>query len=230
MSVVSRVTAKTYFETGDVPTQAQFENLIDSAAWKYESVNHHAFRFLGSKIVGQPLNVSMNQVIGGMNVTNQQGIWSHLIVHEDGLIDGFYFWQVLQGAYTSNGFNGIALFTIDESTGTLTQVAITANTGDLWKGTSNTRQGIALTSAYTATAGVHYVCALYCSSAQTTQPQIGIGANMANATISSIDFPNSIKLNALYSSMGTSIPSSQALSHASMAANNIRPWFATYRN
>ena len=33
MSQVSRTTAKTYFNTGDTPTEAQFANFIDSAAW-----------------------------------------------------------------------------------------------------------------------------------------------------------------------------------------------------
>jgi hypothetical protein len=230
MSSQNRATIKTYFQTTDVPTQSEMENFVDSPMWKYESLEFHAIRRLGSKVVGQPLNLSMNQVVGSMNATNQQGIWSNLIVYEDGLIDGLYFWQALQGAYTANGFNGAALFTLDESDGTLTQVAISANNGNTWKGATQSRQAIAFTTPYDAVAGLYYTCALYCQSAQTTQPQIGVGSSMSNVAVGTMDFPNSIKLNALYSSMGTSIPSSILMSHASMAANNIRPWFAAYRN
>lgn len=48
MSQQSRTTVKTYFETGDTPTQEQFATLIDSAAW-YDEVpsgpqKKHPFR------------------------------------------------------------------------------------------------------------------------------------------------------------------------------------------
>jgi hypothetical protein len=227
MAVETRTQIKAHFETGDEPTQAQFENFIDSAAWKYESIEYQLLSNLGSKIVGQPICLSFNQIIGAMNMVNQQGLWSHIIIHEAASIVGLRFYQALQGSYTSNGFNGMALFT--QSGGTLTRVAISTDNGNLFKGSSNTVVSCPFSTPYDAIPGVYYACFLYCSSAQTTAPQLGIGANMTNSVLSSFDFTNSVKLNATYSSMGTSIPSSQAMSHASMAASNNRPWVGAYK-
>ena len=39
MAVVSKTVLKTYFETGDIPTQSQFEDLIDSLTHVDDSID-----------------------------------------------------------------------------------------------------------------------------------------------------------------------------------------------
>jgi hypothetical protein len=67
MAVENRTTLKTYFETNDVPTQAQFQNLIDSAANLAEANN-----FQGSQ-VSRTLNEVITSVTGTLTVAGHSG-------------------------------------------------------------------------------------------------------------------------------------------------------------
>jgi hypothetical protein len=87
-------------------------------------------------------------------------------------ITGVRWFQTVQGVYTSNNENRIALFTI--SGGTLTQVAVTADDGTMWStpaaGTYSNKDFV---TPYVAAPGYYYIGLVYNSSAQTTAPSIG---------------------------------------------------------
>lgn len=119
-------------------------------------------------------------------------------------ITGVRWFQVTQGSYTSDNYNGWGLYTV--SSGTATLVASSTDDGNIWKGTGNTWQTKALSSTYNAAAGVYYLAALYNSSAETTAPSIGGGAALNNDAVSPFDFTNS---NRLVGALGshTSMPS-----------------------
>jgi hypothetical protein len=70
MSQVSRATAKTYFNTGDTPTEAQFANLIDSATWYDEGVLVKNIQLSDAQIKGL-LSVEGVKAQGTMTVSGQ---------------------------------------------------------------------------------------------------------------------------------------------------------------
>jgi hypothetical protein len=59
MSIVTRTTAKSFFETGDKPTQAQFGDFIDSALFQED------FSSLGKALVSASTTASAQNILGG---------------------------------------------------------------------------------------------------------------------------------------------------------------------
>lgn len=70
MAQEPRNTIKAYFETGDIPTQAQFGNLIDSAIW-YEDFNANTILVANVDNTPTPITISANQVVGRKGSTFQ---------------------------------------------------------------------------------------------------------------------------------------------------------------
>lgn len=67
MAVENRTTLKAYFEAGDIPTQAQFENLIDSAANVGEDNDFNG------NMVGSFKNEVVSGVSGALTVAAHSG-------------------------------------------------------------------------------------------------------------------------------------------------------------
>lgn len=157
-------------------------------------------------VIGRLFN--MSTVLGAMvdNVVR----FTMVYLPKAATITGVKWYHGTQGAYTADGYNGVGLYTL--SAGTLTLVASSTNDGNIWKAASTTVGSKAFSSTYAAAAGVYVVAALYCHSAETTAPEIGVLPNVASATIiSTFDFANSVKLFATLLSQ-TSLPASQASS------------------
>lgn len=137
-------------------------------------------------------------------------------------LTGIKYLQLTAGVYTANNENRIGLYTY--SAGTLTLAASCANTGTLWKAS----QGIVTTpfsGTYAAAAGLFYIGILYSSSAQTTQPTIGVGSSLAIPTLMNSDFANSAKMSA-FKSTQTTLPASVALS--TFTELEVNWWLAAY--
>lgn len=92
-------------------------------------------------------------------------------------ITGVMFGGTVEGVYTADNFNGAALFSVED--GTLTRVALTANSGNLWKVNYWGGQ-IAFTAPYSAQPGLYAIAILYNSSEETTAQELTTGTPWTN--------------------------------------------------
>lgn len=97
------------------------------------------------------------------------------------------------GDYTSDNYNGIALYSY--SGGTLTLVASTTNDGNIWKGATGTAQTKAFSSTYSAAPGIYYVAFLWNASATITVPVLGAASDVQTPASYQF-FTNSAKIGA----------------------------------
>jgi hypothetical protein len=132
-----------------------------------------AIESIGASVSGKTLFSDGGETL---SLTDGRVYYVLVDIYEAGTISNVSFVQTTAGDYTADETNYIALFTVDGDT--LTQVAITANNGNLWKGTAGSYQTAAFTAPYSATAGVHAIGFIYSSSAQTTAPQIAGSSNV----------------------------------------------------
>jgi hypothetical protein len=250
MAQVSRVTAKTYFETGDVPTQTEFANTLDSVTWYDEGVadgdkgdvvvsgtgtvwtledvfkrnpRHNVFAALGSAMKAEtPWSLELMSTSTSLfgGQLRVVPVW----LPKDATITGVKYFLNIVGSYTPSNYNGIGLYSY--SAGTLTLVASTTDDGTLWSsGFATTWQTKPFSATYSATAGLYFVGYLYNRSAQTTAPQIGVctpGVSALNVIY--FDFTNSARLLMGVSSQNT-LPSSIAAS--SLTDNTTTFYYAS---
>ncbi len=177
---------------------------------------------LGSSIKAQtePIQyVNQNSNLAD-NAAYYQAIW--LPVAQT--LTGVKWYQRTIGSYTADNNNVIGLYTY--SGGTLTQVAVTANDGNLWQTAgSNTIGSKAFSATYAASAGLYFIGILYNSSAAVTAPALGTIVNFTNLSQSALDFTNSAKLCSVIAGQ-TNLPATQAMS--GLTGNPIRIWLSLY--
>jgi hypothetical protein len=137
-------------------------------------------------------------------------------VFEDDTITGIQVVMGVAGDYTADNNNYVALFSV--SGGTYTQVAISANNGDLWKATANTIITVAFTAPYVATKGVYAVGMMYNSSAETARPQFA-GENVKSLILSA-QMTNSNHLCA-YLAAQTAFPASETGADLTLRTGSI---------
>lgn len=146
-------------------------------------------------------------------LSDGRAYYQMVYVPEAGAITGLKFIQTTAGDYTADNNNYVALYSI--SGGTYTQVAISANNGNLWKAAANTVVTAAFATPYAAAAGVYAVGFIYNSSAQTAAPQIASSAN-ASTMYSSL-MADSNKLAAFVATQ-TTLPASVASSGTTISS------------
>jgi hypothetical protein len=139
-------------------------------------------------------------------------------------ITGVMFIQVAQGNFTGDNTNAIGLYTY--SGGVITKQRETADDANIWKGTANTFRTVPFASTYAASAGIHYIVALYNNSAQTAAPTVAAVGAGVNGAITTLDFTNSARIHATLSGQ-TSLPATITFPGAT-AVQNFRPVFALY--
>lgn len=143
-------------------------------------------------------------------LTDGQARYVAVYVSKPMTVTGVTWWQTVQGSYVADQNNYIGLYSY--SGGTMTQVAISANDGNLWKGGSNTWQTTAFSSPYSLTTpGIYFVGFVYNTSAPTTAPTIGGSNNLLSTTMASIGFSDSAKFSGSVSAQNT-LPATQAMS------------------
>lgn len=169
----------------------------------------NAFKALGSQAIGFNLTSVNFFVTNQSPLADQTLTFSAYYVPVGQIITGVKFYQAIQGNYTANNYNGVGLYTY--SGGTMTLVASSTNDGNIWKGTGDTWQTKAFSSTYNAAAGIYFIAALYCRSAQTTAPQIGTNLYLSGG-VGVFDFSNSAKISSTVFHSQTSLPASQASS------------------
>lgn len=181
-----------------------------------------------SAIGGTGKSISMNGGLpmtnsaGGM--TNRQATFQAVWLPKAATITGVTWVQGAAGDYTANHYNGVGLYTI--SGGTLTLVASSTDDGDIWKATANIWASKAFSSTYNASAGLYFIGALWCRTAQVTAPSIYRCGAVSNPPSSfTQDFTNSVKLSSVLTAQ-TSLPASQDMSGLTANSNNF--WFQLY--
>ncbi len=175
--------------------QTQLNNKQASGNYTTDDLVTLGQQGLGSTVKNVGLGCrSWTNIVGSFGMTSQQLILASVYIPFATTITGVKWWQVVQGVYTANNYNGVGLYTY--SGGTLTLVASSTNDGNIWKGGTGSMQTKAFSSTYSAAAGVYYIGAIYCTSAQTTAPQIGTGTVKNSGIIG--DFTNSARINSHY--------------------------------
>ncbi len=194
-------------DVGHTHAQSDITNLVTDLAGKAATSHTHTasnitdyytndmdkiILSLGSVIKYSSFGLSPSDISSLATFGDSTTYISPVYINKSDTITGVKFYSAVQGNFTGDNTNGIALYSY--SGGTLTKVAETANDANIWKGSSNTWQTVAFTSPYSASAGTYFLVILYNNSAQTTAPQIGIFSNLAAAGVSSIDLTNSAKI------------------------------------
>lgn len=104
----------------------------------------------------------------GNNLADSRQYFTIFRITESTPITGVKFALSVQGVYTADNVNSIALYKVNGTS--WDKVAETANNGDLWKATSATLTTVPFTTNYSASPGWYFVAHIYNSSAQTTAP------------------------------------------------------------
>lgn len=154
--------------------------------------------------------------------TQRVQYWA-VYVPKPALLSTVAFLIATSGVYTSTGYNGFALNTINTTTGLLTQVAATTSSTTIWAGAGGYNT-INFATPYAAVEGVYFLSLLYQSSAQVTAPQLLDSALNSNAISFLGAFPASIKLNGILNAQ-TSIPTTQLMSGLTQTATLTYSWF-----
>jgi hypothetical protein len=143
--------------------------------WRDDSAStdeYESLRALGAAVVGKPPGMSI--FMGGDLAASQPGnhyayfipIW----IPRAAVVSGVRWFQITAGVYTPDGLgnNHVGLYTL--SGYTLTQVAVSANDGNIWKTATNSFGTKAFTSTYNASRGLYYVGFLWSASGTVTTP------------------------------------------------------------
>lgn len=117
---------------------------------------------------------------------------------------GVMFLITVQGSFTGDAVNGLALYKLTGTTQTL--VAQTANDPNIWKNAANTVVTVPFTSTYTALPGIYYIAAVYHRSAETTPPAIAACTFVPTPFLSGLCGNNKLYF---YLSSQTSFPTPQ---------------------
>lgn len=169
----------------------------------------YILKTLGSAIKGYCIGnaVMHNNASGSLG----SGIvhWTCAILPIAATLTGVKFFALSpQAVYTSTGYNGVAIYTINPATGLLTQVAASTSSTTVWSVATAGMFSIPFSAPYAAAAGIYYVASLFQASAITTAPTVGSSSMIPSGV--NYDLPFSMTLNG--SSTNTILPATQASS------------------
>lgn len=181
-----------------------------------------AYQALGSVIKAETLGLSLPLLANGSALADNTARYMAVYIPRAMTVTGVKWYQVLQGNYTADQNNYVALYSY--SGGTMTQVAISTNDGNIWKAATGTVASAAFTAPYAANPGIYFVGALYNNSAAVTNPNLGSFLLNASA-MGAGDFTNSARLSANVATQNT-LPATQLMSGTT--GNIIELWFGLY--
>lgn len=206
------VPAETYGDgwngSNEVPTKNDTYDEIEALTF---NSNIALYTGLGSTIKATTIG-NIGYPVLSNTLTDGQARYVAVYIPKAITVTGVKWWQTTQGSYTADQNNYIGLYSY--SGGTMTQVAISTNDGNLWKGGNNSWQTTAFSSTYAASAGIYFVAFLWNASSTTTTPTIGGANNLLNTAMASFDFTNSALISGSVAAQNT-LPSTQAMSGVS---------------
>ena len=193
-------TEMSYLNGATSNIQTQINNKTD--------VNYKIRQALGSQILYTSYGRNVDQVTtlnalatGTMRIVP---IW----IDSTTTLTGFKWFQVAQGNYTGNNYNGGVL--MDYAGGTMTVRASSTNDTEIWKSGANAIGSKAFSSTYIAAPGLYFFGFIYSSSAQTTAPSFGSFASGQGSQVSIADFTNNAKMTGVVNSV-TALPTTVAM-------------------
>lgn len=128
---------------------------------------------MGSPIINYPALVNNMYTGGVLSPFNQQGYY-YAIWLPDCTVTGISYWIWRASVSTAANFNGFGLHSA--SGNVLTNIALTANDNNFFKGTTLTWRNAPFTSTVIVTAGIYYISVMHCYSAESTTPQLASNA------------------------------------------------------
>ena len=202
--------------------QTQIDNTSDNAL--------NAYQALGSSVKAQAMGLSMTNIPTTNTIlTGAQSFLRAIPIYLQSAqtLTGVMWYQAVSGVYTATNENRVALYSY--SAGTATLVASSANDANLWSGTANTFIKKAFSSPYVASPGFYYIGLLAASSASTTTPTMGAGANLVvnNVGLRQLDFTNGALSYGIRATV-TSLPGSFTVGTYLNALTQNIPFAAVY--
>lgn len=178
---------------------------------------------------GKAQSCSMPSAATALATTMVDGtvLFQAIYLPVNAVLTGVMYAQTVQGSFTNDNNNKLALYTSDGTT--LTRVATTANNGSsgtIWERTANTVHKEAFTATYEAQPGLYYIAALANWSAVVTAPTLLLKQSTAVHRATMVNSPAGNKHNwtrSAQTDLGTSF------TIASMTSTFDQPiWFALY--
>jgi len=174
---------------------------------------------LGSTALAFPLGCE-----GGFGLyvamIDSRAYWIMFKVDETITVTGVNFLSKVAGDYTADNFNGVALYSY--STITSTQVAITADSPDIWKTTAETMGTVAFTSTVVLTPGYYKLALVYNTSSESVAPSIYNGVSYGT-TFTKLILGNS-KILFGYVSSQTALPATEVDTDMSPMGYSLAIW------
>lgn len=175
----------------------------------------------GGTIKAEPLSGSAVQMTTSSALANQNVRWVPVYLTVSATITGVKWYQQTAGSYTATNFNGVGLYGVDASNGVLTQLAVSADDGNIWKGVGGSFYSKAFTGTVALSPRLYFIALLYCQSAQTTAPVLGCLTGSVNAAAQLIDLTQSIRLGGFTSGQTSLAASYTSSSQVSGATQNF---------
>jgi hypothetical protein len=169
---------------------------------------------MGSAIKAEVVDANLCSV--NNNLGNSQALLQSIWLPQAQTLTGAAFVTTIAGNYTSNNFNGVALYTY--SSGVLTRVAVSGNS-DNTAFTSTGFHKVPFTSTYSASPGLYYVGLLFCEASQITAPGILSPATPYTSSALSLDLSGNAVSQMLVGNGVSSFPSSITISSYIVGTN-----------
>jgi hypothetical protein len=173
----------------------------------------------GSTVKALPYGLSLSNLFATQTTLADGVYYSALFEIKDTItVTGVGWVQQTQGAYTSDNYNGWAIYTI--SGGTDTKLVETANDGNIWKAAAGSSTK-AFPTTQTLLPGNYKISAIWNASATTTAP-IVYAHTIVGGNITYL-LPNSQKISATMSAQ-TTMPGSVVGSSLTSVSNYLGIW------
>lgn len=199
----------------DVQIQINYANMENTV---------NVLRCMGSDILALTMNSYGVPPTVSRNMTDNAGDYAAIYIPRTMTITGARFFMQVQGNYTADQNNYVALYSYNASTGVADRVAISDNNGDVWKATLRSFFSVPFHDQYIAAPGVYFIGVLYNNSAQVTAPALLYNTGYATSAML-FGLPNSGKTSFNTGSNNT-LPTSITLSVASNNTSSM--WAALY--
>lgn len=146
-----------------------FETEVDAFVKQNDFLK--AVKIMGSTLIGLPVAAPIPPT--GSNLAFADGTIQLVTVYVDraSTAHGVKWGSTATASFTADNFNGVGLYSVNLTSGLLTQIAVSSNSATNFNAGNGGFQNIAFTGNVSVQPGVYIIMALYNSSAQTTAPQ-----------------------------------------------------------
>lgn len=178
-------------------------NIPNSSLFNQGSADFIALKELGSALKAWPPGLINPIYPSFVTLASQLALWIVVYQPVAALISKIQYLIYTPAVYTTSGYNGFALYSLNAGTGQLTQIAATTSNPTLWTASIGWNAEPLATPVNTQE-GVYVIALLWQASAFTTAPVMSCWPLLR--ALGDRDFPNQIKLTG--SSSGSTLPAS----------------------